>query len=564
MGVLDAALNAKGGGQAFTGMSNNTARTGHVSNQIVTDPIAHARSMVAAHNLKQSGFGKVNVAAVGGPGGLLLRNQPVANPTDIPTFGRNLRNINAAINGTLPASLALNKNATYKDVARNTSPGSSDTPWMSIAMGEKGVNERDHGSRIREYHKAAGLNAGGSTSWCGSFVQWCLTKSGNSGMALNQTPARAFSWSNYGTAYSGGVIPYGAIIVWDFSHVSFCAGVEGNTILSLGGNQSSQAKGSQRNGGEVTVSRIDIRKVRSIRIPVGYNGQGGTYSDEPSAYTPPPKPVTLRSLAEAQKAAGDSLKNSANVYNDAMKMKFGENWKEKMAKENASTKKVADNSLPANTPLVPKAKDALKSIQHLNKDKVTKAIGKTKKTETAKVSNDDIVPLIAQNDPYMVALRKGKGYALPEVKNPAKNLLLSGNDTIDLLNGNNSASLKDALAKTKLLRQKYKEANEKQFKPESLTKKPDTPLVKQQHSMDVVAQSAMATKQSRDVMEGIYSVNQEILKANREQVNLLKEILREVKSKKVSPITETTSKATGESTGKPTVTSPVDLNKKAS
>ena len=564
VGVLDAALNAKGGGQAFTGMSNNTARTGHVSNQIVTDPIAHARSMVAAHNLKQSGFGKVNVAAVGGPGGLLLRNQPAANPTDVPMFGRNLRNINAAINGTLPASLALNKNATYKDVARNTSPGSSDTPWMSIAMGEKGVNERDHGSRIREYHKAAGLNAGGSTSWCGSFVQWCLTKSGNSGMALNQTPARAFSWSNYGTAYSGGVIPYGAIIVWDFSHVSFCAGVEGNTILSLGGNQSSQAKGSQRNGGEVTVSRIDIRKVRSIRIPVGYNGQGGTYSDEPSAYTPPPKPVTLRSLAEAQKAAGDSLKNSANVYNDAMKMKFGENWKEKMAKENASTKKVADNSLPANTPLVPKAKDALKSIQHLNKDKVTKAIGKTKKAETAKAVNDDIVPLIAQNDPYMVALRKGKGYALPEVKNPAKNLLLSGNDTIDLLNGNNSASLKDALAKTKLLRQKYKEANEKQFKPESLTKKPDTPLVKQQHSMDVVAQSAMATKQSRDVMEGIYSVNQEILKANREQVNLLKEILREVKSKKVSPITETTSKATGESTGKPTVTSPVDLNKKAS
>lgn len=564
VGVLDAALNDKGGAQAFSGMGDNTARTGHVSNKAVTDPIAHARSMVAAHNLKSSGFGNVNVATAGGPGSMLLRNQPAANPTDITGFGRNLRNMNAAINGTLPASLALDKNATYKDVARNTSPGSSDTPWMSIAMGEKGVNERDHGSRIREYHKSAGLNAGGSTSWCGSFVQWCLTKSGNSGMPLNQGPARAFSWSNYGTAYSGGVIPYGAIVVWDFSHVSFCAGVEGNTVLSLGGNQSSQAKGSQRNGGEVTVSRIDIRKVRSIRIPAGYNGQGGTYSDEPSAYTPPPKPVTLRSLAEAQKAAGESLKNSANVYNDAMKMKFGENWKEKMAKESATTKTVAENTLPDNSPLMPKAKDALKPIQHLNKDKVTKAIGKTKKADTVKASNDDIVPLIAQNDPYMVALRKGKGYALPEVKNPVKNLLLSSNDTIDLLNGNSGASLKDALAKTKLLRQKFKEVSEKQFKPESLTKKPDTPLVKQQNSMDVVAQSAMATKQSRDVMEGIYSVNQEILKANREQVNLLKEILREVKSKKVSPITETTSKTTGETTGKPTVASPVDLNKKAS
>lgn len=565
--VLDEALNAKGGAQAFSGLGNNKSGTGHLSNQIVRDPIAHAKSMIAAHQLKQSGINST-VATAGGPGSLLLRNQPAAKGNDFTGFGRNLRNVNSALSGNIPASIAANPTATYKDVARNTSPGNSATPWMSIAMGEKGVNERDHGSRVREYHRAAGINGGGSTPWCGSFVQWCLTKSGNTGMPLNQGPARAFSWANYGTPYSGGVIPYGAIIVWDFSHVSFCAGVEGNTVLSLGGNQSSQAKGSQRNGGEVTVSRIDIRKVKAVRLPAGYNGQGGSYSDDPSAsaYTPPPKPVTLRSLAEAQKAAGDSLKNSSNVYNDAMKMKFGENWKEKMAKESADVKKVTDNTLPENTPILPKVKEALKPIQHLNKDKVTKAIGKIKDAVTGKNINDDIVPLIAQNDPYYKALKKGNGFALPEVKNPVKNALFSSNDTINLLNGTNATSLKETLAKTKILRQKYKEVNEIQFKPESLTRKPDTPLVKQQNTMDIVTQSAMATKQSRDVMEGIYNVNQEILKANREQVNLLKEILREVKSKKpstVNPVSETTN-TTVQNTGKPTTASPVDLNKKAS
>ena len=129
-------------------------------------------------------------------------------------------------------------------------------PWLKVAIGQLGKNERDHPNQIREYHAKGGGSSkwGGETAWCASFVGWCLWKVGikGSGSAL------ARSYTKYGkNVLNQKPIPPGSICVIagnrgaSSGHVFICEYEKNGRIYAVGGNQSSKNKSSQ-NGGEVT------------------------------------------------------------------------------------------------------------------------------------------------------------------------------------------------------------------------------------------------------------------------------------------------------------------------
>lgn len=160
-----------------------------------------------------------------------------------------------------------------KTVYEGKGASNSSVPWMDIAKSLIGRNEKDDAVLIREMHNTTNCKGcDGRVPWCASFVNYVLSKAGIKGTGS----ASAASYKDYGNAAQPGTFPYGAILVIRFgkgNHVSFCAGTDGDRVLSLGGNQSSKKKGDQRNGGEVTISRIPKSNVIAVRLPVGYNGQ---------------------------------------------------------------------------------------------------------------------------------------------------------------------------------------------------------------------------------------------------------------------------------------------------
>jgi uncharacterized protein (TIGR02594 family) len=125
-------------------------------------------------------------------------------------------------------------------------PDNDDTPrWMAIAQAEmqRGVHElagSNHNSRIVEYHQTTTLRAtDDETSWCSSFVNWCMRQAGQQGTNL----ANARSWLDWGQALDEprkGCV----VVLWRGSrtgwqgHVAFFNGKSGSQLSLLGGNQS--------------------------------------------------------------------------------------------------------------------------------------------------------------------------------------------------------------------------------------------------------------------------------------------------------------------------------------
>ena len=120
--------------------------------------------------------------------------------------------------------------------------------------------------------------------WCGSFVMWCANKAGVKIPNTVYTPGGAQSFKKAGSWIDGDIADPepGDIAYFDFpsdgvdriSHVGIViADNEDGTVWCVEGNTSGDAKGSQRNGGEVC-KKLRAYKKNKKNIMVSIVGFG--------------------------------------------------------------------------------------------------------------------------------------------------------------------------------------------------------------------------------------------------------------------------------------------------
>ena len=119
--------------------------------------------------------------------------------------------------------------------------------WLEIAAQELGVTQHPPGQsnpRITEYHD--GTNICGyddKASWCSSFVNWCLLRSGWAGTGS----ALARSWLDWGRPLQDPV-PGCVVVLWRDDpatwrgHVGFFLRADADQLVLLGGNQLGQVR----------------------------------------------------------------------------------------------------------------------------------------------------------------------------------------------------------------------------------------------------------------------------------------------------------------------------------
>jgi len=138
-----------------------------------------------------------------------------------------------------------------------------DPSWLLLGLKEEGQREvkgKKHNKRILKYHSYTTLNAtDDETSWCSSFVNWCMAKS-----SYHYTrSAMARSWLKYGVELAEP--KRGCIVIfargsksWQ-GHVGFYLGQTEKYIILLGGNQSDS----------VSIKRYSKAKLLGYRWPHG-------------------------------------------------------------------------------------------------------------------------------------------------------------------------------------------------------------------------------------------------------------------------------------------------------
>jgi len=149
--------------------------------------------------------------------------------------------------------------------------------WLNHAYDEVGVKEcrgkKCSNPRVEQYHDAIGLGwAKDDVPWCGAYVGWAMLKAG---YRLQNNPARALSWLNFGKSAHKPVL--GAIAVKSRKgggHVTFVVGISkgGDFIYCLGGNQNDA----------VNIRRYPTRVFRDFRIPNDYTPQPLPIMDDKS------------------------------------------------------------------------------------------------------------------------------------------------------------------------------------------------------------------------------------------------------------------------------------------
>ena len=114
--------------------------------------------------------------------------------------------------------------------------------WLSLAFAERGVRRFGPGEsnpRIVEYNAHTNLvGYDDKISWCSSFLNWCLAKTGQRGTES----ALARSWLEWGRVLDSPA--YGCVVVlcrddpasWK-GHVGFYLRHDAETIFLFGGNQ---------------------------------------------------------------------------------------------------------------------------------------------------------------------------------------------------------------------------------------------------------------------------------------------------------------------------------------
>lgn len=159
-----------------------------------------------------------------------------------------LNSIHCSIPGVVISSVCV----AVATIGISLSPiGDSEAGTYSIAKTYVGLHERKHRAKLTRY---VGVNPS-RTPWCGAFAGAVVKRSG-------KTPPAGFmkatSWRNWGKGISLKQARKGDVVLVRTSyghHVGFYAGMDGNRVRVLGGNQSNQVK----------VSSYRIGSVRAVR-----------------------------------------------------------------------------------------------------------------------------------------------------------------------------------------------------------------------------------------------------------------------------------------------------------
>ncbi len=152
--------------------------------------------------------------------------------------------------------------------------------FVEIAKAEVGTIEgpKDNETKYGAYTKA------NFQPWCGSFVMWCANEAGVKVPNTVYTPSGAAAFKKKNSWIDGDVADPepGDVAYFDFpsdgvdriSHVGIVIkDNEDGTVWCIEGNTSSDAKGSQRNGGEVC-KKLRAYKKNKKNIMVSIVGFG--------------------------------------------------------------------------------------------------------------------------------------------------------------------------------------------------------------------------------------------------------------------------------------------------
>lgn len=114
-------------------------------------------------------------------------------------------------------------------------------PWMAEMHRKMGLHEVRDNSALADWMRSFGRYLGNPKDlpWCGDAVESCIAKT-LPRETLPSNPFFAQAWKGFGVDVGGPIVGSIGVIRWNASsgHVGFVAGIDGNRVNLLGGNQS--------------------------------------------------------------------------------------------------------------------------------------------------------------------------------------------------------------------------------------------------------------------------------------------------------------------------------------
>jgi uncharacterized protein (TIGR02594 family) len=136
-------------------------------------------------------------------------------------------------------------------------------PWMAEMHRKMGLNEVKDNAALSSWLRSFGRFLGDPKNlpWCGDAVESCIAKTLPS-EPLPSNPFFAQAWAKFGKDVHGPVVGAIGVIKWSATsgHVGIVAGVTGDRVNLLGGNQSNS----------INITSFPISKFMAFRWPLTF------------------------------------------------------------------------------------------------------------------------------------------------------------------------------------------------------------------------------------------------------------------------------------------------------
>lgn len=135
-------------------------------------------------------------------------------------------------------------------------------PWMAEMYRRLGLNEVRDNKTLSEWLRTGKfLGNPAKLPWCGDAIETCIYKT----LPNEPAPSNPFfaqSWAKFGIDAGGPIVGSIGVIRWSPSsgHVGIVAGIDGNRVIMIGGNQSNA----------ITISSFPLDKFIAFRWPKTY------------------------------------------------------------------------------------------------------------------------------------------------------------------------------------------------------------------------------------------------------------------------------------------------------